>query len=185
MPRTSQSLSLIFNFGDTVNINRGKSKHGSFNMSQGSIRTARPQDLADIKNVIDATDLFPSELLDDMFSGDSEPGNQQEFWLVYEDSGSVAVAYCAPEQMANGVWNLLLIAVHPDRQGQGVGGQLMTRVEEVLRGMEIRLLLVETSGTDEFTKTRHFYEQIGYEQEACIRDYYDVGDDKVVFRKQL
>ena len=48
-----------------------------------------------------------------------------------------------------------------------------------------RTLLVETSGTDKFFRTRSFYEQIGYETEACIRDYYDAGDDKIVFRKAL
>ena len=44
---------------------------------------------------------------------------------------------------------------------------------------------VETSGTNEFTRTRNFYQLLGYENEARIRDYYDAGDDKVVFRKSL
>ena len=47
------------------------------------------------------------------------------------------------------------------------------------------MLLVETSGGDEFERTRRFYRTIGYEEEARIRDYYDAGDDKIVFRKAL
>jgi len=55
----------------------------------------------------------------------------------------------------------------------------------ILKKQGVRVLLVETSGTDDFVRTRSFYEQIGYETEARIRDYYDAGDDKIVFRKAL
>jgi len=154
-------------------------------MSNSNIRSSEQQDLKAIKAVIDATELFPSEYLDGMFSGNSESEAGQEFWLTYDDNGPQALAYCAPEQMTNGTWNLLLIAVHPDRQGEGIGRLLMSHVETLLRNLGVRVLLVETSGTDDFLKTRSFYEQIGYDNEACIRDYYDAGDDKIIFRKTL
>jgi len=154
-------------------------------MSHSKIRVSKLQDLESIKAVIDATELFPSEYLDDMFSGDSDLEVEQEFWLTYDDKGAQAVAYCAPERMTNGTWNLLLIAVHPDHQNEGIGRLLMARVETILKNLGIRILLVETSGSDDFFRTRSFYEQIGYDNEACIRDYYDAGDDKIVFRKAL
>jgi ribosomal protein S18 acetylase RimI-like enzyme len=158
-------------------------------MSDSNIRLATDQDLPMIKQVIDATALFPSEYLDDMFTGSTEPGTEtgpdQEFWLTYDEDGAKAVGYCAPERMTNGTWNLLLIAVHPDRQGAGIGRQMMSWVENKLRTLDARVLLVETSGTVEFTRTRSFYEHIGYTQEARIRDYYDKGDDKIVFYRAL
>jgi hypothetical protein len=46
-------------------------------------------------------------------------------------------------------------------------------------------LLVETSGSEDFAGTRAFYNSIGYTQEARIRDFYQGGDDKIVFRKDL
>ena len=61
----------------------------------------------------------------------------------------------------------------------------MSYVEDILKTVEARVLLVETSGTDDFVRTRSFYEQIGYTNEACIRDYYDAGDDKIIFRKTV
>jgi len=154
-------------------------------MSISKIRTSESQDLEGIKAVIDATELFPSEYLDDMFSGDSNPESEQEFWLSYDDNSVQAVAYIAPERMTNGTWNLLLLAVHPDRQREGIGRLMMSHVESLLKKMGSRLLIVETSGTDHFVRSRSFYEQIGYEPEARIRDYYDDGDDKITFRKEL
>jgi len=154
-------------------------------MSNSNIRSSEPQDLRAIKVIIDANELFPSAYLDDMFSGHTDPAMEQEFWLTYDDNGAKAVAYCAPERMTNGTWNLLLIAVHPDLQGQGIGRLLISHIETLLKKLGIRVLLVETSSTDTFIRTRSFYEQIGYDNEACIRDYYDAGDDKIVFRKAL
>ncbi|MFK8076507.1 MAG: hypothetical protein AB8B84_07965 [Granulosicoccus sp.] len=43
----------------------------------------------------------------------------------------------------------------------------------------------ETSETDDFVRTRAFYAQLGYNEEARMREYYDASDDKIVFRKAL
>ncbi len=45
------------------------------------------------------------------------------------------------------------------------------------------MLLVETLAS--FDLAQAFYRKYGYEEEARIRDFYAVGDDKVVFRKVL
>ena len=162
-------------------------------MSASNVRSCTPDDLPALKRIIDAVGLFPAELLDEMISFEGPPGDRdepREFWLVHDgDGGGVAspagVAYCAPERMTEGTWNALLLAVHPDRQGAGLGAALMRRTEAILAARGERLLLVETSGTDAFEATRGFYARLGYEREAVIRDYYGTGDDKVVFRKAL
>jgi hypothetical protein len=48
-----------------------------------------------------------------------------------------------------------------------------------------RVLLVETSGLPEFGRTRAFYLHLGYAEEARIREFYQAGEDKIVFRKAL
>ena len=78
-----------------------------------------------------------------------------------------------------------MIAVAPERQGQGRGTALLRRVEHELRGTGQRLLLVETSGLPAYARTRAFYLGCGYEQEARVRDFYAPGDDMVVFRTLL
>jgi GNAT superfamily N-acetyltransferase len=123
-----------------------------------------------------------SEMLSDYFGGDR---NTDCFWITDEDNEPVGVAYCEPERMTRQTWNLQLIAIRPDRQGQGRGAALLHYVEQTLASRGGRMLVVETSGLPDFERTRTFYTKCGYEEEARIRDFYTAGDDKVVYRKIL
>lgn len=87
--------------------------------------------------------------------------------------------------MTDGTSNLLLIAVHPEQQGHGIGQALMRDAEVTLATHGQRVLLVETSGLPEFERTRDFYQRLGYTHEARIRDYYAAGEDKIVYWKAL
>ena len=149
------------------------------------IRPTTPDDMPSLKTVIDGTGLFPSDMLDAMIIGYFNSDASEDFWLTDDDGGPVAVAYYAPERMTHGTWNLYLIAVHPDRQGQGRGAALLRYVEQTLASRGERILLVETSGLPSFERTRAFYRKCGYDQEARIREFYNAGEDKVVFRKAL
>jgi len=62
---------------------------------------------------------------------------------------------------------------------------LIAYIEDLLRNRNQRVVIVETSGLPEFKQTRTFYEKAGYLREAKIRDFYDKGDDKIIFWKSL
>jgi len=112
--------------------------------------------------------------------------DESDVWFTDDDgSGPVGVAYLAPEKMTNGTWNLYLIAVHPDHQRQGRGKAILEHVQYWLAAKGERVLIVETAGVDDFDYVRTFYANYGFESEARIRDFYDAGVDKVVFRKVL
>ena len=149
-----------------------------------NIRPVTPEDIPSLKAVIEANDLFPSDMLDDMIS-DYFNHNSNDLWLTYEDNQPVAIAYCAPERMTEGTWNLLLIAVHPDYQAKGYGTSILNYIEQMLAARGERLLLVETSSLDSFELAQAFYLKCGYEKEAQIREFYQAGEDKIVFRKLL
>lgn len=136
----------------------------------------------------EASGLFrPHELeelgrvLADYFEGD--PG-RAHFWLA-DDGGLVSVAYCAPEVVTTGTWNLLFIAVRPDRQGEGRGTALLRHVEQTLAERGACVLLVETSGTSAFERTRAFYHKHGLYEHGRVQAFYGKGDDKVTYRKVL
>jgi ribosomal protein S18 acetylase RimI-like enzyme len=153
------------------------------------IRSIKSSDMHELLALLEATKLFESndieelaKMLDLHFNNATD---SQDVWLTDDDNGLVGVAYVAPERMAEGAWNLYLIAIHPDYQRQGRGASLLRYVEQMLIKRNQRLLLVETSGLDEFEYVRTFYRQNGYKEEARIREFYKAGEDKVIFRKML
>lgn len=150
------------------------------------IRKIKQEDLPVLKEILDSSELFPSELLDDMIADYLNNANSEDIWFTTEKEGKVvSIGYCAPERMTEGTCNLYAIAVHKDLQGQGIGGEMMQFIEDLLRKSGQRVLLVETSGLPEYELTRKFYDQCNYKREAVIRDFYQAGEDKVIFWKKL
>lgn len=151
-----------------------------------NIRQTRSQDIPALKTVLDGTGLFPGDLLPDMLGGFLSGQGSEDIWMTCEKDG-VAIGFCyaAPEALTQGTWNMLAIAVLPSEQGCGAGGAIVAALEDRLRSDGNRILIADTSGTDEFAQTREFYSRNGYSLEARIRDFWSEGDDKIVFRKAL
>lgn len=153
-------------------------------MKDKYIRPLERRDLGRVAYLVDENEMFPSDMLADM-SAAFFAGDENQRWLVFDDGQVDAVCYFMPEAIADRVWNLLMIAVDPKRHGEGIGSKLMQAVETQLAEKGVRILLVDTSGRGEFERTRAFYDMLGYEREARIRDYWAEGDDKITFRKVL
>ena len=155
------------------------------------IRTVTPSDASTVVALAVASGLFGPDdapvvegLMDDYVSRTSAVGHRCV--LDTDDAGHPrGVAYYEPAAAADRTWYLTMIAVTVDRQGSGIGRGLMAHVEQDLRSQDQRLLLVETSGVEDFARTRAFYDACGYDREARVRDYYATGDDMVLFRKAL
>lgn len=161
-------------------------------MSEPTIRPATTDDLTRIKEIAAAAEMFSAdeaEFLDDMVHGAVDGTLEGHRWLVVEVDGEVAAAaQYAPEPFADRMWNLYFIAVDPVRQGSGIGTLVMAHVEADLRqrgDAHARTLIVETSSTEQYERTRHFYAGLGYDEEARIREFYGPADHKVVFWKRL
>lgn len=158
---------------------------GLHKMANPMIRATSADDIPGLKKILDGTELFPSEMLADMLAP-FLAGETDAFWLTCLKDGEVAgLCYTAPEDFADGTWNMRALAVRPDLQGKGLGATLVKAAENHLKERGQRILIVDTSGTDDFALTRQFYVRNGYEAEARIRDYWAAGDDKVTFRKAL
>lgn len=143
-------------------------------------------DMPALKQILDETELFPSEMLPDMVSGFLNNEEREDLCLTCQQNGeAVGFCYSVPEQLTEGTWNMLAMAVLPSKQGSGVGGALVKELESLLRKQGQRILIADTSGVDEFAETREFYRKNGYTEEARIRDYWAAGDDKIIFWKSL
>ena len=126
---------------------------------------------------------FLDKMLSDYFDHSKDDGHT---CIIIEEAGEgLGVAYYEPARATDRTWYLTMIGVRPDRQGRGYGSELLKYVEQALQTDGQRILLVETLGIAEFAQTRAFYKKCGYTKEAQVRDYYAVGDDMVLFRKDL
>jgi ribosomal protein S18 acetylase RimI-like enzyme len=99
--------------------------------------------------------------------------------------GLASVVLYRPEEAADRVFDLTMIAVRPDLQGEGRGSALMRHVEQNLREQDQRMLLIRTSGTARYDQTRAFYKGLGYSEHARVPDYWTDGDDLVLFTTRL
>jgi ribosomal protein S18 acetylase RimI-like enzyme len=131
----------------------------------------------------DGDEVFLHTMMEEYFSANQALGHG---CVIDEENGEQhGVAYYTPVKATDRVWELLMIAVHPDFQGRGQGAALMSQVESTLREQGQRMIIVQTSGQPSYALTRLFYTKLGYEQEARVRDYYTAGEDMILFRKLL
>ena len=150
------------------------------------IRKVVKNDVEGLKSVLDSIDLFPAEMLDDMMSNYFDNPESEDIWFtVVQNETPISVGYCVPEKLTDGTYNLLAIGVQNDLQAKGIGGTMMTFIEDYLKNLGHRILIVETSSLPEFQLTRDFYLKRGYILEATLRDFWKEGDDKVIFWKKL
>lgn len=121
----------------------------------------------------------------DMYLGNP---NQKDYCVsvLADGLGDVRGYACwGPVPLTRGTYDLYWIATHPCVQGKGFGRALMAHVENCVREQDGRLLVLETSAKQSYVKTVKFYRNQGYQEISCIRDFYDVGDDKLTFVKRL
>jgi len=150
------------------------------------IRPVSKSDIDGLKKVVDSSELFLSEYLDEMISDYLNNPETQDIWFTnIDDNIPTAIGYCVPEKLTNGTYNLLAIGVSQDSQRSGVATEMMSYIEKLLKQKDGRILIVETSSDDAQIGARKFYEKIGYTQMAVIKDFWNDGEDKIVFWKKL
>ena len=106
---------------------------------------------------------------------------------VAADAASEVLAYACwgPVPLTQGTYDLYWIATHPGARGRGCGHALMEYVEEDLRKLGGRLLVAETSGKESYQETINFYHRLDFQEVSRIKDFYDVGDDLLIFIKHI
>ena len=128
--------------------------------------------------------LSPDEQISSAGSLDQSP--DYEFVGLFDDADRLIGYACfGPTPGADRTYDLYWIAMHPTLHGHGGGSRLLEEVEERLRARGARLLVVETSSRDDYTRTRRFYEARGYTEAARLREFYAPGDDRVIYTKRL
>ena len=121
------------------------------------------------------------ELLDGHLAGDED----YRFIGAFDAGALIGYACWGPTPGTEGTWDLYWIVVARERQGEGIGSDLLRYVERMLATDHCRLVVVETSSRADYAPTRGFYEARGYTRTAVIPGYYAPGDDLVIYLKDL
>ncbi len=151
-----------------------------------SIRPADRADVDSIARLADEAELFPGAMTAELMIPYLEAPEGDEIWLVASnEAGVIGFAYTVPEKLTAGSFNLLAMATSPTARGSGVGTALVSATEQTLLARSGRRLLVETSSQPSFEATRQFYCSRGFAEVARIPDFWDDGDDKLVYRKDV
>lgn len=154
------------------------------------MRKLRHDDIPALEEILVATGAFNDaevtialELLETVVN---DP-RQQDYEVAVADIGDRVAGYVlfGPVPLTEGNYDLYWIAVDPATQGSGVGRRLMKHVEDQVRQRGGRMVCLETSSQGGYQRTRKFYEQAGYIEESCIRDFYKPGDDRLTYVKRF
>lgn len=155
------------------------------------IVTATREDSEQIHEITKNAGVFNQEEIDcvrEIFAeylnyGPEETG--YNFIVDREGDKVLGFACYGLRDLADNVYDLYWIAVHPEARRSGVGRKLLTASEEAVHRLGGRMLIAETSGTPLYESTRKFYVNMGYTAEAVIKDFYSQGDDLTIFVKRF
>ena len=154
------------------------------------IRPAQPEDAESILRLAGAEPLFSREEAETVAElleayREQEDHGGYFFLSAMENEKLLGFACYGPTPLTQGTFDLYWIAVDSAAKGQGVGRALMARVEDEVRALGGRMIVLDTSGRPEYEPTRAFYHRLGYTQSATVPDFYAPGDDLVIFSRQL
>ena len=163
-----------------------------------------PKDRPRITQILEATRVFRSEeidiaveLFDSVFGAQSgadaapqqkmTPANSDYYFLgAFTPEEELAGFACyGPTSGSDRTYDLYWIAVDPAVQGSGCGTILLNEVERRLKGLNARMVVVETSSRSDYGSSRGFYIQRGYVEAARSRDFYAPADDRITYTKRL
>ena len=129
-------------------------------------------------------ELFPEDAwTPEMFAAETAQPPSRRLYLVAEDEGTV-VGYAGMMFTGGSQADVVTLAVHPARWGQGTGTALLTTLvdEADKRGYEEVLLEVRKDNP----RARQLYLRHGFAEIGIRRGYYQPsGVDAVVMRKVL
>jgi len=117
-------------------------------------------------------------------------GEQSGYIIVVLEDGKeppVVRGYACygPTPLTQGVYDLYWIVVDPASRKKAFGQRLLKYVERDVMKRGGRMLLIETSSQESYGPTIRFYERSGYALVARVKNFYRIGDDKLIFSKEL
>jgi ribosomal protein S18 acetylase RimI-like enzyme len=144
-------------------------------------------DLDAIRAIVTSTGMFYPDEIDVAVELADEclrkgPVESGYFAYVAFDGGEPVGYICfGPTPLTVGTYDLYWLVVDKTAQGQGFGKSLVQFVARSVRNQGGRMVLAETSGREDYTPTRAFYDRAGFKLVSEIPDFYREGDARVTY----
>jgi ribosomal protein S18 acetylase RimI-like enzyme len=147
------------------------------------------RDVSAVKGIVTSCNMFypmeieiALELIDERLQRGEESG--YHFVFVENRENVLGYSCYGPIPMTDDRYDLYWIAVHQSLHGHGIGKALMAYTESIIWNRNGKRIYVETSSRSPYDNTRAFYMRMGYAVDAVLKDYYQDGDDKIIFSKK-
>jgi ribosomal protein S18 acetylase RimI-like enzyme len=155
------------------------------------LRQMKSRDRQEIHNILMATGFFTAAEIDvameliDIFISKPEQKDYTVYVIEERDKKICGYICYGPTPLTTGTYDLYWIAVHPDFQNQGIGKTLLEFMEQEITRLQGRLIIIETSSQKKYEPTQAFYLRSGYQLAASIKDFYQPGDDRMIYSKYI
>lgn len=149
------------------------------------------KDRAGIKALLQSTRFFNDEEVNvalELVDEKIKLGDKSSYqFLVALNDEEVPVGYSCYGKIpgTKSSFDLYWIAVNDAVRHQGIGHLLLEETGHQVKSQGGINLYAETSGRAQYKPTHQFYENENFILEAKLKDYFDSGDDKLLFTKFL
>jgi ribosomal protein S18 acetylase RimI-like enzyme len=148
------------------------------------------KDIQRIREMVVSTNFFYDhevEVAVELIQERINHGESTGYHFVFAEVDGVTVAYsCYGHiEMTRSCFDLYWLVTHNDYRGMGIGKKILDETYKEAKKMGCTIIIAETSGRDHYKPTQAFYDSAGYTLEATIHDYYDEGDDKLIYIKRI
>lgn len=153
--------------------------------------TVDKEDIEVVRSIIQGSGYFLPHEVDvavelveeNLVKGEEKSGYY--FLFAEQDGEPVGYTCYGPIACTIGSFDLFWIAVKDNVRGSGIGRALLKETEHKVRAMQGRAIYIETSSKPLYESTQHFYLKTGYTESARLKDFYAVGDSKIIYEKVL
>jgi GNAT superfamily N-acetyltransferase len=176
----------------TQNINKYKilTDRPEMNNSCTFRKTVTEKDKQNVRDILESSGFFYDFEIDvavELVEEFLELGPDSEYYFVFADIDGKTIGYTCfgniPCTMNS--FDIYWIGVHESLRGKGTGALLIAETERAISEMGGKRIYLETSSQRKYMPTHKFYLKCGYTIDAQLKDFYDYGDDKVIFVKRL
>lgn len=152
--------------------------------------TPEKRDIQSVRDIVVSTGFFYDhevEIAVELVTERLNLGQVTGYYFVFAEVDGVTSAYSCfgPIAMSKTSFDLYWIATHNDFRGKGIGKKLLEETFIQAKEMGCKIIIAESSGLPHYAPTRAFYDSTKFELEATLKNFYDMGDDKLFYTKRI